>query len=85
MQERTSYLFALAKAVAARETEQFAELIKAAYQTGATREDLLTAVEIGRMFGEPSRPVMAEAYATIHAWQWIASRRLVGAAGVKEI
>ena len=84
MEERTSYLFAFAKAVTARETERFAELIKAAYQTGATREDLLTAVEVGRMFGEPSGPVLAEAYATIQAWQWIAFRRLVATGELKE-
>jgi alkylhydroperoxidase/carboxymuconolactone decarboxylase family protein YurZ len=84
MEERMSYLFAFAKAVATRETEQFAQLIKAAYQAGATREDLLTAVEIGRMFGEPSRTVLAEAYATIHAWQWIAVRSLFGTGELKE-
>ena len=84
MEERTNSLSAFAEAVAARDTEQFARLVKVAYQAGATREDLLTAVEIGRGFGEPSGPVLAEAYATVHAWQWIAVRRLVGTGRMRE-
>jgi hypothetical protein len=73
MKERIALLVALAEAVWARQAHEFEWLVKAAYGAGATREDLLTAVENGRLLGDPPAPVVTEAYATVHAWQWMAS------------
>jgi len=75
MKERMALLAAFAEAVSARQAHEFEWLVKAAYTAGASREDLLTALETGRLLGEPPEPVVTEAYATVHGWQWMASRR----------
>jgi hypothetical protein len=76
MKERVTLLAALSEAVSARQTHRFERLARAAYTAGASREDLITAIEIGRLLGDPVEPVPTEAYATVHAWQWMASRRM---------
>lgn len=75
MKERTALLTALAEAVWSRQAHVFDWLVKAGYRAGASREDLLIAVETGRLLGDPPQPVVADAYATIHAWQWMAGCR----------
>ena len=74
MKERIALLAALAEAVWSRQAHEFDRLVKAGYRIGASREDLLTAVETGRLLGDPTEPVVADAYATVHAWHWMASR-----------
>ncbi len=73
MKERIALLTAFAEAVWARQAHGFEWLVKAAYETGASLEDLLTALESGRLLGDPPAPVVTEAYATVYAWQWMAS------------
>ena len=73
MKERMALLAAFAEAVWTRQAHEFEWLVKAAYAAGATREDLFTAVESGRLLGEPPAPIVTEAYATVHAWQWLAT------------
>lgn len=74
MRELIPLLAAFAEAVAARRTHEFEPLVTAAYEAGARLEDLLTALEIGRLVGEPPQPVVTEASATAHLWQWRAVR-----------
>lgn len=74
MRELIALLAAFAEAVAARQTHEFEWLVKAAYAAGARLEDLLTALEIGRLVGEPPESVVTEASATAHLWQWMAVR-----------
>ena len=74
MKELIVLLADLAGVVATRQADAFERVIKAAFAAGASGEDLLTAVEIGRFLGEPSETVVAEASATVHAWQWMAMR-----------
>ena len=63
------------RAVSARHAHGFESLVKAAYAAGIEKEDLLTAVETGQLLGDPPGPIVEEAYATVHAWQWMANRR----------
>ena len=77
MKERTSLLAALIDAVSLRQADEFGWLVKAAYGAGASRQDLVLAVETGGHLGNLPAPVTAEAYSTVHAWQWMASRREV--------
>ncbi len=72
MEELIALLAAFAEAVATRQTHEFDWLVKAAYGAGASREDLLISVEIGQLVGEPPEPVVTEASATAHLWQWMA-------------
>jgi hypothetical protein len=77
MKERTALLAAMVEAVSTRQAHEFVWLVKAAYGAGASREDLLIAVETGWRLGEPPEPITAEAYTAVHAWQWMANRRAV--------
>ena len=72
---RASNLAALREAVAVPKPMHLDRTIKAAYQAGASREDLITAVEIARAVSDVPGSVVAQAYASIHAWHWIAARR----------
>ncbi len=72
-----TYLAAFTEAVAAGRTDRFEEAVKGAYAAGASEEDLLVALEMGRLLSEVPAPVRTEAYATIHAWRWIEARRRV--------
>lgn len=83
MKDRIILLAALAEAVADKQPHCFEGLVKAAYEAGADREDLLTAVEIGRVIGEVSGPVLTEACATVQAWQWMVVHRLTHRADVE--
>ncbi len=74
MSDRIDCLTYFAMLVAGRQTEKFEDAIQLCYHTGATREDLLTAAEIGRVLAEVPDPVVVQAYATINAWQWIVPR-----------
>lgn len=74
MKDLIALLAAFAEAVATRQTHEFEWLVKAAYRAGAEMDDLLAAVEIGRLIGEPPEPVVTEASATAHLWHWIALR-----------
>jgi hypothetical protein len=75
VKEEMAILVGLSRAVSARQAHEFEWLVKAAYGAGIGREDLLTAVETGRLLGDPPGPVVARAYATVHDWQWMANRR----------
>lgn len=77
VKERTALLAAFAEAVSTRQAHEFVWLVKAAYGAGASREDLLVAVETGWRLGDPPEPITAGAYAAVHAWQWMANRRAV--------
>jgi hypothetical protein len=72
MRERIALLAASAEAVWTRQAHEFEWLVKAAYTAGATREDLQTAVNSGRLLGNPPEAVVTEAFATVHAYQWMA-------------
>ncbi len=72
---RMPHLTAFTEGVATGQAQRFEPIVKAAYRAGASREDLLTAVEVGRCLGTVPDPVIRQAYATIHAWSWIAARR----------
>jgi len=74
MKEPMAPLAAFAEAAWTRHAHEFEWLVEAVYGAGACREDLLTAVESGQLLGDPPEPVMAEAYATVHAWQWMTNR-----------
>ncbi len=63
------------RAVAARDWQLFQRLVNAAYEGGATREELLIAVETARTLTDVSGPVVAHASATVHNWQWMTVRR----------
>jgi alkylhydroperoxidase/carboxymuconolactone decarboxylase family protein YurZ len=75
MSKCVSHLAAFGAAVAAGESTQFEGLVKVAYARGCSREDLFSVVEIGRVLGRVSGSVISRAYATIHAWHWIAVRQ----------
>jgi hypothetical protein len=75
MDERNANLIALIEAITIGRTYQFEHLVKSGYIAGASREDLLTALEIARFLADVREPVLTEARATIHAWHWIVGRR----------
>jgi alkylhydroperoxidase/carboxymuconolactone decarboxylase family protein YurZ len=75
MEERGTRLNSFVRAVAARDWHLFERLVKTAYESGATREELLGAVETARTLGDVSGPVVAHAYATVHNWQWMMLRQ----------
>lgn len=73
MKEQMALLVAFAEALSAKQSHELEWLARAAYGAGASRDDLLTAVDKGRLLGDPPEPVGTEAYATVRAWQWMAS------------
>ena len=76
MNERTILLAAVVEAASTRQADVFDWLVKATYYgAGASRRDLVLAVETGRRLDNPPEFITAGAYATVHAWQWMASRR----------
>jgi hypothetical protein len=77
MHERLAHLATLTKAAVARQPYRFDQVINAAYGAGASRDDLLRAIEAAQRLGDVPGPVLAQAYATIHAWYWMEARRLV--------
>ena len=77
MKERTALVAALIEAVSTRQAHEFGWLVKAAYGAGASRQDLVLAVETGRYLGNLPEPIAVLAYAAVQAWQWMASRREV--------
>ena len=74
MGARMPHLAALTKAVAAQQPDQFEWIVTTAYLAGVSREDLLTALEVARVLADAPGPVVVQAYATIHAWCWLAAR-----------
>jgi hypothetical protein len=75
MAERNANLIAFIDAITTGQTYQFEHLVRKAYIAGASREDLLTALEIARVLADVPDPVLTEARATIYAWHWIVGRR----------
>ncbi len=75
MTERIAHLIAFIEAITDGQPHLFQPAVKAAYRAGASREELLTAVEIGRGLRHVAAPVVSQAYATVHAWYWMAARR----------
>ena len=72
---RTTCLIDIAEIVAKGQSRMIDEAVKAAYRSGANREDLLSAVEIARRIGSPEEAALARAYAAIHDWHWMVARR----------
>lgn len=77
MDMRIAPLTAVSAAVAARQSSRFDEVVKAAYEAGWSREDLLLAVDSARLLALLPGPLLARAYASIHRWYWLESRRLL--------
>ena len=75
MSERNAALIAFMEAITSGQPHLFEQAVKAAYKAGAVREELLTAVEIGRCLAYVSAPLVSQAYATVHAWHWMVARR----------
>ena len=75
MSERIAHVIEFIEAITSGQPHLFQRAVKEAYKAGATREELLTAVEIGRAMGHSSGPVVSQAYASVHAWHWMAARR----------
>jgi len=75
MADRIDCLTYFTMLVAGSQTTRFEDAVKLAYHTGATREDLLTAAEIGRLLADAPDVVVTQAYATIDAWHWIPEAR----------
>ncbi len=74
MSDRKASLLGLLETVAASCAEQFEEAVNAAYEAGASREDLLCTVEVGGALGQVPLGLLAQAYATRHARHWMAAR-----------
>jgi alkylhydroperoxidase/carboxymuconolactone decarboxylase family protein YurZ len=66
--ERIAYLSAFADAIAAGRSDHFARLVKGAYRTGASREELLVAVKVGLSLAQVAALVMIQAHAAIDTW-----------------
>ena len=71
-----SHLTAFTAAVATGQAYRFEEAIKAAYEAGARKEELLLAVDSVRPLTSVPAPILGRAYATIHAWSCMESRRV---------
>ena len=71
-----SHLTAFTAAVATGQAYRFEEAVKAAYEAGARREELLLAVDSARLLTPIPAPILERAYAAIHAWYWMESRRV---------
>jgi alkylhydroperoxidase/carboxymuconolactone decarboxylase family protein YurZ len=76
MNERIAHLIAFIEAIAAGQPHLFERAVKEAYKAGASREEMLTAVDIARGMAPASDAVVSQAYATVHAWRWLAARRM---------
>ena len=74
--ERIARLAAFTGVLAAQQPGEFGRVVKAAYEAGATREDLLAALEVARVLADASGALAVQAYAAIHAWHSIAVHRL---------
>ena len=75
MDNHITHLTAFAKAVAGHQPNLFEPVVISAYSAGADLADFLVAVEIAKALSEVPPPILARAYASIHAWHWIAARR----------
>ncbi len=75
MHERNAALTAFTEAIISGQPHLFEQAVKTAYKAGALREELLTAVEIGRCLADVPAPIVSQAYATVHAWHWMVARR----------
>ncbi len=74
---RVGAIAAFVDVVVAGQAHRFEQTAKAAYAGGASRGDLLAAVDLGQQVGEVPAPVRAQAYAAIHAWHWMVARRIL--------
>jgi alkylhydroperoxidase/carboxymuconolactone decarboxylase family protein YurZ len=70
-----SHLTTFTAAVATGQAYRFEEAVKTAYEAGASREELLLAVDSARHLTQIPALTLGQAYATIHAWHWMESRR----------
>jgi alkylhydroperoxidase/carboxymuconolactone decarboxylase family protein YurZ len=75
MNPQNAHLIAFADALTTGRLHQFEGIVKAAYRAGVNRQDLLIAVEMGRLLVEVPSWVVSRAYAAVHAWHWIVARR----------
>lgn len=75
MDTRIVPLTAFGAAIGARLPHRFEEIVKDAYEAGAGREDLLLVVDSARLLVSLPAPLVELAYAAIHKWHWMESRR----------
>ena len=75
MNELIAPLTAFSAAIAGRQPHRFQELVKAAYEAGATREELFVAVDSVRGLLPLPAPLVGQAFASIHTWYWMESGR----------
>ena len=68
MRKRAHYLSHFADAIAAGRSDQFARLVQGAFRSGASREELHVAVQVGRQLGQAPVSAVAEAYSMIDEW-----------------
>ena len=76
---RVTRIAAFVEALAAGRRYGLEQAIEAAYEAGASREDLLGAVDMARALGGIRALLLVKAYEDVHAWYWIAARRLAPA------
>lgn len=76
MTEPNANLIALIEVLTAGQATQLERIVRAAFMSGASRDDLLTAIEIGRRLADVPAPVLTQACATVHAWDWMETYRV---------
>ena len=81
MDPRIAPLTVLTEAVASCQPDLFELSVEAACAAGASRQDLITAVEVARLLSEVPPRVLARAYASIDAAGGIEARRQMRSAG----
>jgi len=67
MNEWITHLTAFSAAIAARQPHRFEQVVKAAYEAGASREELLLAVDSARVLAQVPAPIVDRARAAIQA------------------
>lgn len=75
MNPQNAHLIAFADALTTGQLHRFEPIVNAAYAAGVSREDLLTAVEMGRLLVEVPTLDLRCAFAAVHAGHWTMARR----------
>lgn len=76
MNEPNTNLIAFIEALTTGQANQFDRIVRAAYMSGASRDELLTALEIGRFLADVPWPVLGQAHAAVRAWGWMERHRV---------
>src|SRR5574341_2060856 len=72
--DRIDYLAFLTALVVCGQSSRFEHAVRLAYHAGANRDELLTAVELGRVLGGAPDAVVVQAHATVQAWDLVVGR-----------